>query len=403
VKIMMLTAGTRGDVEPFAALARQASARGHEVRLAVPDNAGADVSGLDVVSLHVDFAALIADQGVAPWAAATAFRRVIRPAMGRMLATAVEQIVAYAPDVVVYHPKVLTAPIAADALNIPSVVVESVPSLSPTREFASPVINAANLGPFNRVTYRGVALASRMFRHEIADACRSLPSGYRFSAGPRASLMPISPQLLARPSDWPSNVHLTGSWAPAPAVPDQDRELDDFIADGEFICAGFGSMKAGDARQRANATIDAARDHGLNVLIVTGWGGLDVSVSAAGQGVLVRESVNHGHVFPKARAVIHHGGAGTVHAVARAGVPSIVVPFIGDQRFWGNLLHRRALAPEPIPYRRLTRSRLADALTEAREYSDNARQVGERIRSEDGLAVAVDVLENLADKASRDA
>jgi sterol 3beta-glucosyltransferase len=395
VKIMMLTAGTRGDVEPFAALARQASARGHEVRLAVPDHGGADVSGLDVVSLHVDFAALIASQGVSPWAA-TAFRRMIRPAMGRMLAAAVDHIVAYAPDVVVYHPKVLTAPIAADALNVPSVVVESVPSLSPTREFASPVVNAASLGPFNRVTYRGVALASRLFRREILAACSSLPSGHRPSATPRASLMPISPQLLARPSDWSADVHLTGSWAPVNAVPGQDRELDDFMAGGEFICAGFGSMKAGDARQRGKAIIDAARGYGLNVLIVTGWGGLDVSGAEDGRGVLVRESVIHGHVFPKARAVIHHGGAGTVHAVARAGVPSIVVPFIGDQRFWGNLLHRRALAPEPIPYRRLTRNRLADALSEAEAYRDNARRVGERIRSEDGLAVAVDVLEKLA-------
>src|SRR3712207_5492991 len=106
VKIMMLTAGTRGDVEPFAALARQARARGHEVRLAVPDNAGADVSGLDAVSLHMDFATLIADHGVSPRAAA-AFLKMIRPAMGRMLAAAVEHTVAYAPDVVVYHPKVL--------------------------------------------------------------------------------------------------------------------------------------------------------------------------------------------------------------------------------------------------------------------------------------------------------
>lgn len=394
VKLMMLTAGTRGDVEPFAALARHASARGHAVRLAVPDNAGADVSGLEVVSLHVDFAALIADHGVSPWAAA-AFRRVIRPAMGRMLSTAVSQIVAYAPDVVVYHPKVLTAPIAADALEVPSVVVESVPSLSPTREFASPVISAASLGPFNRVTYRAVELASRMFRQEIAAACSSLPLG-RPSARSRPSLMPISPQLLVRPRDWPADVHLTGAWAPAAVVPREDSELEDFMAGGEFICAGFGSMKAGDARQRGQTIIDAARRQGVNVLIVTGWGGLDVSGTAGGRGVLVRESVDHGSIFPKAKAVIHHGGSGTVHAAARAGIPSIVVPFIGDQRFWGNLLHRRGLGPEPIPYRKLSSDRLATALAESEAYRENARLVGERMRSEDGLAAAVTVLENLA-------
>ena len=396
MKILMLTAGTRGDVEPFVALAHRAHAKGHEVRLAVPDNAGADLGGLDAVSLEVDFAALIAGRGVSPWATATAFRRVIRPAVGRMLATAVEHIVAYAPDVVVYHPTVLTAPMAADALNIPTVVVESVPSLSPTREFASPLVSAASLGPFNRATYGAVALARRLFGHEIAAACRSLPPGHRSPARPRVSLMPISPQLLARPRDWPANVHLTGSWPPAHAGPDGDSELHDFVDGGEFICAGFGSMKAGEARKRGQIIIDAARRHGVNVLIITGWGGLDVSGAACGRGVLVRESVDHGHVFPRAKAVIHHGGAGTVHAVARAGIPSVVVPFIADQRFWGNLLHRQALAPKPIPYWRLTRDRLARALADSEAYRDNARQVGERIRCEDGLAAAVGVLENLA-------
>jgi sterol 3beta-glucosyltransferase len=134
----------------------------------------------------------------------------------------------------------------------------------------------------------------------------------------------------------------------------------------------------------------------VNVLIVTGWGGLEVPGTAGGRGVLVRKSVDHGHVFPKSRTVIHHGGAGTVHAVARAGVPSIVVPFIGDQGFWGNLLHRRALAPKPIPYRKLSSDRLGAALADSEAYRENARLVGERMRSEDGLAVAVTVLENLA-------
>lgn len=74
----------------------------------------------------------------------------------------------------------------------------------------------------------------------------------------------------------------------------------------------------------------------------------------------------HNHVLPRATAAIHHGGAGTVHAVARAGIPAIVVPFIGDQPFWGNVLHRSGLAPEPIPYRKLTVDRLWPADYEGR-------------------------------------
>lgn len=84
MKMMLLTAGTRGDVEPFFALARAARDRGHQVRIAIPDNSGADSAGLDTVGLSIDFAELISDQGVSPRAAASAFRTVIRPAVGRL-------------------------------------------------------------------------------------------------------------------------------------------------------------------------------------------------------------------------------------------------------------------------------------------------------------------------------
>lgn len=88
MRILLLTAGTRGDVEPFAALARCAVATGHQVRLAVPEHSGADVLGIDTASLRMDFAQLISEQGVSPKATATTFRTMIRPAVGRLLSAA---------------------------------------------------------------------------------------------------------------------------------------------------------------------------------------------------------------------------------------------------------------------------------------------------------------------------
>ena len=395
MKILLLTAGTRGDVEPFAALARSAGARGHQVRLGVPDHSGVDTAGLDAVSLHIDFAQLINDQGVSPLTVATTFRTVIRPGIGRLLSTAVEHIISFAPDVVVYHPKVLSAPIAANRLGIPSVIVESVPSVTRTREFPAPYITSVNLGPLNRATYQAASLATLMFGRELDAALKILPAGPKRRPGTRVSMVPVSPQLLPRPRDWPPTVHLTGHWAGKPVTAAADTELEDFMNSGNFVYAGFGSMKAGDARGRGEIIIAAARRSGLHVLVTTGWGGLDLPGTAT-DGVLVRESVTHNQVLPRATAAIHHGGAGTVHAVARAGVPSIVVPFIGDQPFWGNLLYRHGLAPAPIPYRRLDVDRLTDALGHARNCRDLATDVGELMQKEDGVAVAVDVLENLA-------
>ena len=396
MKIMLLTAGTRGDVEPFFALARAAGARGHEVRTAIPENSGADTAGLDTVSLRMDFAQLVSDQGVSPRAAARTFKTVIRPAVGRLLSAAVEHIVAFAPDVVVYHPKVLSAPAAAQRLGIPSVLVETVPALTPTREFPSPIIPAASLGPLNRFSYLPARAATLMFRRELQAALDFLPPGRTPATGTRATLIPVSPHLLPRPADWPASVHLTGHWAAKAMAMEIDDELKAFLDGGDFVYVGFGSMKAGDARERGAAVIEAARRNGLRALVAKGWGGIEVPPAVMGGDVLVRESVAHHMVLPRAAAAIHHGGAGTVHAVARAGIPSVVVPFIADQPFWGAVLHRRGLGPQPVPYRKLTADRLARALGEAGSCRIQAARTGELVRAEDGTAVAVGVLESLA-------
>ncbi|MFM9275527.1 glycosyltransferase [Pseudarthrobacter sp. NKDBFgelt] len=396
MKMMLLTAGTRGDVEPFFALARAAAARGHQVRIAIPENSGADTAGLDTVSLRMDFARLVSDQGVSPRAAARTFRTVIRPAVSQLLSAAVEHIAAYAPDVVVYHPKILSAPAAAHRLGIPSVLVETVPALTPTREFPSPIIPAASLGPLNRASYAPARAATLMFRRELQAALEILPGRTGPTTETRATLIPVSPHLLPRPSDWPASVHLTGHWAEKPAAAEIDDELSAFLDGGDFVYAGFGSMKAGDAAGRGTAIIEAARRNGLRVLVATGWGGIDIPAAAMGGDVLVRESVAHHMVLPRGAAAIHHGGAGTVHAVARAGVPSVVVPFIADQPFWGAVLHRRGLGPSPLPYRKLTADKLARALGEARSCRNQAARTGELMRAEDGTAVALGVLESLA-------
>jgi sterol 3beta-glucosyltransferase len=136
----------------------------------------------------------------------------------------------------------------------------------------------------------------------------------------------------------------------------------------------------------------------LRTLVAGGWGGIEIPASGRGADVLVRTSVAHHLVLPAAVAAIHHGGAGTVHAVARAGIPSVIVPFIADQPFWGHLLHRGGLAPEPIPYRKLTVDRLAHALGRTAGLRDQAVRTGERMREEDGTAAALDVLEGLASR-----
>ena len=174
-----------------------------------------------------------------------------------------------------------------------------------------------------------------------------------------------------------------------------DPAVEAFISGGPYLYAGFGSMAIGDASARGRAIVEAARAREMRVLIATGLGGIAVPVELAGDDVLVVRSVDHAAVLPSASAAIHHGGVGTVHAAARAGVPSIVVPFIADQPFWGAHLHRVGLAPAPIPQQRFTRARLGTALDAVGSYRQRNREVSTAVAAEDGIAVALALVESL--------
>lgn len=395
--MMLLTAGSRGDVEPFAALARLAGTRGHQVRLGVPENSGVDLSGLDAVSLDVDFRRLVQERGVSPWTAMGHFRSEVRPGMGRMLSAAVRETLVFGPELIVYHPKVLTAPAVADALGAPHVVVEIVPSVTPTREFPAPGVVDWDLGRFNRWTYAAARGAARMFRRDIEQACAPLPDRPSSStppSAPTASLVPVSPQLLPRPDDWPPSVHLTGWWHEPPPGAVLDPAVAEFVDGGPLLVATFGSMVAGDPRSRARAVVHSARAHGLRTLLLTGWGGLAVPEDCEGQDVLATPSALLHAVLPYAALAVHHGGAGTVHTVARAGVASVVVPFLSDQPFWGRQLHRLGLAAAPIPWKRLTTASLTAAIDDALACRTRAEDIGQAIRPERGLDTALKVLES---------
>ncbi|GAA1765594.1 glycosyltransferase [Kocuria aegyptia] len=397
--MMLLTSGTRGDVEPFVALARYAAARGHQVRLGVPENSGADLSGVDTVSLDVDFHRLMGTRGLSPWTAVHHFRSEVGPGMRRMLSAAVRETLAFAPDLVLHHPLVLTAPAVADALGVPRALAEFVPVATPTQEFSAPggPTVSKDLGPFNRATYAVPRSGARLFRRDVERACRQLPGGRTASppAASRATLMGISPQLLPRPADWPDRVHLTGSWHCDAGAPDPDPAVAGFVRGGPCLVATFGSMTGGDPSAGGRTVVDSARAHGLRTLLVTGWGGLTLPEDRRGEDVLVVPSAPLDALLPDAALAVHHGGAGTVHTVARAGIPSVVVPFLVDQPFWGRQLHRRGIAAAPIPRRSLKPQTLVPAVGDALARREQAQRVGRAVRQEQGLPAALDVLTGL--------
>lgn len=394
MRMLLATAGSRGDVEPFAALARRAASAGHEVRLVVPDHSGVDLSSLDVVSLGVDYTAMIQQQGVSVTAAVRSYRSTVKPLMRAVLLESARAALDFEPEVLVAHPKILSAGLVAEALGIPHAVVEIVPSVTPMKAFPAAGTSNRDLGRFNRYTYRAADAGRAMFRHDLRDVSRLLGWSQGPAAPPAATLLPISAAILERPADWPESVHLTGAWRQDRAG-SLDAETAEFIADGDFVYAGFGSMATGDPRARAREVIAGIRSAGLRALLVAGLGGVEVPPELRGPDVHVTGTAAHAAVLPVAAAAVHHGGIGTVHAATAAGTVSVVVPFIADQPFWGARLREQGLTPAPIPQRRLTAQRLSAALGTAEDFRPAVRAAADTMAGEDGTRSALRVLTGL--------
>jgi UDP:flavonoid glycosyltransferase YjiC (YdhE family) len=146
----------------------------------------------------------------------------------------------------------------------------------------------------------------------------------------------------------------------------------------------------------ADLVLRALERSGQRGVVSAGWGGMK-TLELPGT-VHMIGSIPHNWLFPKMAAVVHHGGVGTTAAGLRAGVPAVVTPFFGDQLFWGQRVHELGVGPRPIPRRRLSVDRLAEAMHSAVSnpgMRDRSAQLGERIRNEDGLGRAVEVLEKM--------
>lgn len=152
------------------------------------------------------------------------------------------------------------------------------------------------------------------------------------------------------------------------------------------IYIGFGSIVVPDPDALTTTVFEAIQRANVRALVSKGWGSIGGSVTATSPNVFMLQNCPHDWLFKQVSCVVHHGGAGTTAAGIAAGKPTVIVPFFGDQPFWGNIVASAGAGPRPVPSKLLTASNLAAAIIEALQpvTKENARKLGLRISEEWG-------------------
>ncbi|HTP10980.1 MAG TPA: glycosyltransferase [Anaerolineae bacterium] len=419
MRIAIIASGSRGDVEPYIALSKGLNKAGHIARLVAHENFGplAQAHGVEFWPIEGNSQDVAQSQDMRELLDKGNFLAILKK-MGR---DAQDNALAFARGglaacdgvelIIAGLGGVFIGAALAEKLGVPFMQSYYVP-FSPTRAYPNalfpkmpPFVN----GSLNRVSYH---LAQQMMWQSLRGADNvarqqvlGLPKASFFGpfGSTRLQQQPVlycySPAVLPPPADWDDRKVVTGYWFLDPAeewTPPSDL-LEFLQAGAPPIFIGFGSMSPRDPVAMMQVILQALVRTQQRAIILSGWGGLQAANLP--DTVYMLDSIPFSWLFPRVAAVVHHGGAGTTSAGLRAGVPSIIVPFFADQPFWGQRVAELGVGPQPIPRKQLTADRLAQAIEIAvtdQPMRQRAADLGTQIRSEDGIARAVEVINQLA-------
>jgi UDP:flavonoid glycosyltransferase YjiC (YdhE family) len=428
VRVALITTGSRGDVQPFVALARALQARRVDVWLAAPGAFAPLAQAYDVAfhPLPVDPVGMLATEvgqrwitsGRDPIAFLRGLRELAEP-LGEDLADAMIGACDGA-DVVVYATLAFPAWHVADARGVPAVQVAFAPTAStaafPPILFPQPF---SHVDPWERSPVAAVARGYHRAAHAVFAEALWLPlrrrinhwRATRLSAPPLGLRSPardvdrhgepllhaFSPTILPPPPDWGPHVTTTGTWfLDRPSAWTPPTDLAAFVGAGDPpVVVGMGSMTTRDPRALTRLVLDALRRAGRRGVLLAGWSGLGGVERDLPHDAFASRDLPHDWLLPRAAAVVHHGGSGTTAAALRAGVPTVVVPHFGDQPLWGDRVHALGAGPAPVPRSDLTADRLAAAIRAAVDdplIGARAAAVGAAVRAERGVERAVSAI-----------
>ena len=413
MRFSMICIGSTGDVRPYVFLGKELTRRGHDVGIcAFEDFRGLiEEAGMRFLPLTGDVRNLMS-RLMKPGTSGIGYLMQVKQGLHSMLVPFLADLEAACSDcdaiISTYLGMVIHS--MAEVRRVPFIQTHYFP-MDPTS--AMPISSApgqrAGKG-WNLMTYQlAYLLISTMemlyladWRKEQGMAPRKMSRkpAYMINGHTIPVLYAISPLLMPRPCSWRENIHMTGFWlGEGEADYTPDPALQAFLEAGEKpVYIGFGSMTSGDMGETLEIVLEAIQKSGVRAIISKGWGDVEIPEQ---ENVFLVDYVPHEWLFDHVAAVVHHGGAGTTATGVLARKPTLIIPFGGDQPFWAMRVRMLGLGPKPIRREKLTAVKLSKALhnlVTVKSYQVATREVGERLRNENGKVIAANIIEHEVEK-----
>jgi sterol 3beta-glucosyltransferase len=250
--------------------------------------------------------------------------------------------------------------------------------------------------------WSAAAMVNRLRTRRLALPPHSAGSYWRLRLQ-TPTLLGVSRHVVPHPPDWPAKTRITGFWFLDELSQWQPpAALLDFLADGPPpVYIGFGSMSNREPQKTQAIIAHALAQVDARAVVASGWGMTDNM--GPHPNVFVLRAAPHPWLFPRMAAVVHHGGAGTTAAGLAAGKPTLIIPHMFDQPYWGRRVYELGVGVKPVPRHQLTAQKLADGLRQLladRSLTANAERLGAQIRAEQGVEQAVAAIHLFAEKRS---
>lgn len=408
----VIVMGSRGDVQPFVALSIGLMKRGHDVSIIGPENFKVFVEGFGV-----NFRSISTD----------AEKSLQTPEIMKLLKTGnILKFVRHINKIAAFNAPQINQEIVAHTLDCDYLLTSSLTSvmtycigekyqkkvgvvflsmlLTPTSEFSHSILGSINIYWLNRFTYKLNGLIWLSLKKTITEFRASLGLPYKnmldyYFGSNMLTIYPVSKYLFQQPKDWSSNTHITGFLSLSTdvrvnhALEKIPVGLEEWLSRGDKpIYIGFGSIPIPDPEKMMGIMAEILQRTSHRIVFCSGWS--IIPNLPKHPNLFVASHVNHEWLLPQCKVGVIHGGIGTTASVIKAKIPAVVVSVLADQPYNGKMIEKNNIGVH-VPFSKISTNRLLEAIekTQNRKLAQNARELGEKINSENGVNESLDLIE----------